>query len=413
MSFGKTQATSLIPRNFSIFCDNNVFDVLQLYFELLFLKSIVAITKLLNIAQNCEIHNTKGALCPETSRLAFIFIFPTAGHSAPGARGVPQAYVDALLRELAKDTRRPDTLYFGGGTPALLSPGQVSTLIQAADPLPGAEITLEANPDVVTPETLVGFRQAGVNRISFGVQSADNAQLQRLGRTHTAAGAARALAWAQEAGFPDICGDIMLALPQYTNAEFDRTLALLQNGGCTHISAYLLKVEPGTAFYRNPPAGLPDADAAADFYLYAVRQLEAAGYRQYEISNFARPGHEGRHNLLYWNCEPYRGIGPAAHSCVDNVRRFWPGDVQGFIDGTIHEEIEGDCTAEDYLLMQLRLTRGLDLEEYARRGGHFTAAQQAFMRQCVTHGYAVWEGSSFRLTPAGMVVQNAILTELI
>ena len=204
----------------------------------------------------------------------------------------------------------------------------------------------------------------------------------------------------------------MLALPQYTNAEFDRTLALLQNGGCTHISAYLLKVEPGTAFYRNPPVGLPDADAAADFYLYAVQQLEAAGYRQYEISNFAHPGHEGRHNLLYWNCEPYRGIGPAAHSCVDNVRRFWPGDVQGFIDGTIHEETEGDCTAEDYLLMQLRLTRGLDLAEYARRGGHFNAAQQAFMRQCVTHGYAVWEGGSFRLTPAGMVVQNAILTEL-
>ena len=95
------------------------------------------------------------------------------------------------------------------------------------------------------------------------------------------------------------------------------------------------------------------------------------------------------------------------------MRRFWAGDVQGFIDGTIHEEIEGDCTAEDYLLMQLRLTRGLDLEEYARRGGHFTTAQQAFMRQCVTHGYAVWEGNSFRLTPAGMVVQNAILTELI
>lgn len=144
-----------------------------------------------------------------------------------------------------------------------------------------------------------------------------------------------------------------------------------------------------------------------------MQQLEAAGYRQYEISNFARPGHEGRHNLLYWNCEPYRGIGPAAHSCLDGVRSFWPGDVQRFISGTAREETEGDCTAEDYLLMQLRLTRGLDLEEYARRGGHFTAAQQAFMRQCVTHGYAVWEGSSFRLTPAGMVVQNAILTELI
>ena len=204
----------------------------------------------------------------------------------------------------------------------------------------------------------------------------------------------------------------MLALPEYTNAEFDRTLALLRDGGCTHISAYLLKVEPGTAFYRSPPAGLPDGDAAADFYLYAVQQLEAAGYRQYEISNFARPGHEGRHNLLYWNCNDYWGIGPAAHSCVDNVRRFWPGDVQGFIDGTIHEEIEGDCTVEDYLLMQLRLVSGLDIAEYERRGGRFTAAQRAFMRQCVGHGYATLDGNVFRLTPAGMVVQNAILAEL-
>ena len=216
-------------------------------------------------------------------------------YSAPGARGVPQSYVDALLRELAKNTRRPDTLYFGGGT---------------------------------------------------------------------------------------------------------------------HISAYLLKVEPGTAFYRNPPAGLPDGDAAADFYLYAVQQLETAGYRQYEISNFARPGHEGRHNLLYWNCSDYWGVGPAAHSCVGNVRQFWPDDVQGFIAGTVAEQREGDCTSEDYLLMQLRLVSGLNIPAYERRGGRFTAAQRVFMRQCVGHGYAVWDGEVFRLTPAGMVVQNAILEEL-
>ena len=204
----------------------------------------------------------------------------------------------------------------------------------------------------------------------------------------------------------------MLALPEYTKAEFDRTLALLRDGGCTHISAYLLKVEPGTAFYRNPPAGLPDGDAAADFYLYAVQQLEVAGYRQYEISNFARPGHEGRHNLLYWNCSDYWGVGPAAHSCVGNVRRFWPDDVQGFIAGTVAEQREGDCTSEDYLLMQLRLVSGLNIPAYERRGGRFTAAQRVFMRQCVGHGYAVWDGEVFRLTPAGMVVQNAILEEL-
>ena len=333
-------------------------------------------------------------------------------YSAPGARGVPQAYVSALLRELAKNDRRPDTLYFGGGTPALLSPAQVESLITAANPLPGAEITLEANPDVVMQESLAGFRAAGVTRISFGVQSASNAQLRRLGRTHTAERAAQALAWARAAGFEEICGDIMLALPEYSNAEFDATLALLRDGGCTHISAYLLKVEPGTAFYRNPPAGLPDGDAAADFYLYAVAQLEKAGYQQYEISNFCRPGHEGRHNLLYWDCCDYQGYGPAAHSCVGRVRKYWPDDVQAFIEGTAAEEMEGDCTAEDFLLMQLRLRRGLSLAEYGRWGGSFTSAQKQFIRQCVAHGYAEFDEETLRLTPAGMVVQNSILTEL-
>lgn len=333
-------------------------------------------------------------------------------YSAPGARGVPQAYVETLLREMASADRRPDTLYFGGGTPALLTPEQVEQLIRAAAPKPGAEITLEANPDVVTPESLAGFRAAGVTRISFGVQSASNAQLRRLGRTHTAAAAAEVLRWAGDAGFPEICGDIMLALPEYSNAEFDATLALLQEGGCTHISAYLLKVEPGTAFYRSPPAGLPDSDAAADFYLYAVQQLAKAGYQQYEISNFCRPGHEGRHNLLYWNCCDYQGYGPAAHSCVGRVRKYWPNDVQAFVDGTAAEAVEGDCTAEDFLLMQLRLCKGLNLEEYARWGGRFTPAQKQFIRQCVAHGYATFDEKTLKLTPAGMVVQNAILTEL-
>lgn len=334
-------------------------------------------------------------------------------YSAPGARGVPQAYVDALLRELAKNTRRPDTLYLGGGTPALLTPGQVQALVEAAAPLPGAEITLEANPDTVTPESLQGFRAAGITRISFGVQSADDAQLRRLGRTHTAAAAARALDWARAAGFPEICGDIMLALPHYSREEFDATLALLQQGGCTHISAYLLKIEPGTAFARFPPEGLPGPDEAADFYLYAVQRLADAGYPQYEISNFARPGHQGRHNLLYWNCRDYWGIGPAAHSCLGGVRRFWPDDVQGFLDGTACEQAEGVCDAEDFLLMQLRLTTGLDLDEYARWGGHFTGGQMDFLRQCAAHGYAVLEPGRVRLTPAGMIVQNAILEELL
>lgn len=340
-------------------------------------------------------------------------------YSRGGQKEVPDAYVAALLREMERicncdcTALRPDTLYFGGGTPSLLRPDQAAALIRAAAPVPEGEVTLEANPETVDPAKLEGFRQAGVNRLSLGVQTADDESLARLGRPHTAAQSRQALAWARQAGFANISGDIMLALPRYAREEFDRTLDLLAEGGCTHISAYLLKIEPGTAFARHPPEGLPDADEAAGFYLYAVQRLAGAGYRQYEISNFARPGHEGRHNLLYWNCRDYAGIGPAAHSCLRGTRRFWPDDVQGFIDGTAAEQTEGVCDAEDFLLMQLRLAKGLDLDEYARWGGRFTGAQMAFLHQCAAHGYAVLEPGRVRLTPAGMIVQNAILEELI
>ena len=167
-------------------------------------------------------------------------------YSHPGERGVPDAYVEALVRELDRFAPerplQPDTLYFGGGTPSLLRPEQAKRLIDAARPMPGAEITLEANPETVTEESLAGFREAGVNRISFGVQSARDTQLRTLGRPHTAKQARTAFAAAQRAGFANISGDIMLALPHYTEAEFDETLELIEGGGATHISAYLLKI---------------------------------------------------------------------------------------------------------------------------------------------------------------------------
>lgn len=198
---------------------------------------------------------------------------------------------------------RPDTLYFGGGTPSLLTPAQAARLIRAAGPAPGAEITLEANPETVTPERLAAFRRAGVNRLSLGIQTARDDSLARLGRRHTAAQSRRALGMAVQAGFTDISGDLMLALPAYTMAELDETIALLAESGCTHISGYLLKIEPNTVFGKCPPEALPGDDAAADFYLAAVEKLAALGYAQYEISNFCpAPGFENRHNRIYWDC---------------------------------------------------------------------------------------------------------------
>ena len=312
-------------------------------------------------------------------------------YSHPGERGVPDAYVDALLRELHRFAPnaplRPDTVYFGGGTPSLLTPAQAERLIRAAEPVPSAEITLEANPETVTEESLRGFRAAGVNRISFGVQSARDTQLRTLGRPHSAKQARAAFAAARRAGFENISGDIMLALPHYTQAEFDETLELIEKGGATHISAYLLKIE---------------------------EQLEHHGYLQYEISNFAKPGYEGRHNLIYWDCGDYLGLGPAAHSCMGGKRFCYAPDTAAFLQDAAAPIMDGNCGAEDYLILQLRLRKGLDLAAYkAIYGKQFSTAQLAFVQNCVRAGYATFDGSTLALTPAGLIVQNSILAQLL
>lgn len=341
-------------------------------------------------------------------------------YSTPCPDGVPEAYIDALCREMDRFSPcgstplRPDTLYFGGGTPSLLTPAQAARLIRAAGPVPGAEITLEANPETVTPERLAAFRRAGVNRLSLGIQTARDDSLARLGRRHTAAQSRRALGMAVQAGFTDISGDLMLALPAYTMAELDETIALLAESGCTHISGYLLKIEPNTVFGKRPPEALPGDDAAADFYLAAVEKLAALGYAQYEISNFARPGFESRHNRIYWDCGDYLGLGPAAHSCMGGKRFATPAGTAAFLAAPAVYEPQGECTAEDYIMLQLRLSRGLSLSALrARYGVSFSSEKLRFLQTLAEHGLAVFDGIVLRLTPRGMLVQNSILCELV
>ena len=283
-------------------------------------------------------------------------------YSAPGQRGVPRAYVDALLRELSRfapDTPlRPDTLYFGGGTPSLLDPADAARLIAAAQPLPGAEVTLEANPETVTEDSLRGIPGGGRQPHFLRRPVGPGQPAQDAGRPHTAKQARAAFAAARRAGFENISGDIMLALPHYTQAEFDETLELIEDGGAAHISAYLLKIEPDSAFGRTPPEGLPTSDEAADFYLYAVEQLEHHGYRQYKISNFARPGYEGKHNLIYWDCGDYLGLGPAAHSCMGGKRFCYAPDTAAFLQDAAAPIMDGSCGAEDYLIFTTAAAQG-------------------------------------------------------
>ena len=340
-------------------------------------------------------------------------------YSRGSSRSVPEEYLDALVREMRRfcncdcASLRPDTLYLGGGTPSLLTPAQVARLIDAAAPAPKAEITLEANPDTVTLESLRGYRRAGVNRLSVGVQSASDRQLRRLGRPHDAAAARRTLEWAQKAGFENISGDLMLALPNYTFDELDATLELLIDGGVTHISSYLLKLEPKTPFGLHPPEGLPDEDAAADFYLAAVERLRDAGFAQYEISNFARPGYESRHNLIYWNCQDYLGLGPAAYSCMSGIRFHYPPDLNGFLSGGAATVEDGRLDASEYIMLATRLCTGLDLAFLKTRWGiRLEERQLQLLRACEKAGLCTLTPDRLILTPKGMLVQNSILTEV-
>lgn len=337
-------------------------------------------------------------------------------YSAGNSSVVPDAYVQALLREIKKHTvKSPKTVYFGGGTPSLLSPQQVENLLQAVSPENGAEITLEANPETVTLERLIGYKKAGVNRLSIGVQSASNEQLTFLGRKHTAETALHAFSLAKEAGFTNISGDIMLALPSYTTKEFDQTLAFIKQGGATHISCYLLKVEPGTPFANTPLPFLPSEDEAADFYLYAVSALEESGYKQYEISNFAKPGFESSHNLVYWNCENYLGIGPGAHSCMNGKRFFYKEDTHAFIkDDTDILMPDGEFTVEEYIMLQLRLNSGLSLPVLEEQF-QFTFSTQVLQKLSLfeKNDLCRIKNNTITLTPKGMLLQNTILANIL
>ncbi len=247
-------------------------------------------------------------------------------------------YVAALIEEIrhvgAAAPSRPavPTVFFGGGTPSLLAPEEVAAILGAAreafDLSPEAEITLEANPETVDVDRLAGFRAAGVNRISYGVQSADAGELALLGREHDFATAVAAVEAAREAGFDNLNLDLIYGLPGQTVDDWQRTLDTVLASAATmpvitHISLYCLTIEPGTPMQRwlhNGTIMAPDPDTAADQYEAACRAMAGAGFDHYEISNWARPGRECRHNLVYWRNEPYLGLGAGAHGLAGGYR---------------------------------------------------------------------------------------------
>jgi oxygen-independent coproporphyrinogen-3 oxidase len=259
----------------------------------------------------------------------------TRGVSDPA---LERRYVAAVVREIggsiagmesgsSRATSAADTIYFGGGTPSLFAPADIAAVIracrQALDVSPGAEVTLEANPDTVSESRLAGYRSAGVNRLSFGVQSFRDQDLARLGRRHDAARAQAAFREARAAGFDNISVDLMLGLPGQARADARESVEALIALEPEHASVYLLELHPGTPLGDATALGgapRPDEDEVADMYLETMARLESAGLEQYEISNVARPGRRSRHNLKYWTDGEWLGFGGGAHSTVGAER---------------------------------------------------------------------------------------------
>jgi oxygen-independent coproporphyrinogen-3 oxidase len=316
-------------------------------------------------------------------------------NSYAGQEHLISAYVDALLREATLWAEqgmvgRVETLYFGGGTPSLLSVADAARLIDGLRGLfdvgGDAEVTLEANPESVDEAHLRALRELGVNRLSLGVQSFDDADLRFLGRIHDAARAEAAYRAAREAGFDSVSIDLIFGLLGQTVARWRKSLERAAELGPDHLSLYALTVEEGTPLEHRIAMGgcpEPDADAQADMYVWSVERLATAGYEQYEISNWALPGHRCRHNLTYWRAEPYLGLGAGAHSYVDgrrlaNVRP--PVEYIRLVEThgaqpcaptwvESREEPDADREASDAVILGLRLTDGVSLDALSERFG--------------------------------------------
>ncbi len=330
------------------------------------------------------------------------------------------AYTEAVLRNIkhySEPERTVSTIYFGGGTPSLLTPEQLGSIINAVREnfslSDDAEITLEANPNTLIPEKLSKLLDAGINRLSIGVQSLLDDELKMLGRTHTAERAEKAVRDAAAAGFSNISCDLMIALPEQTPEKLRRSAERLTALPIQHISAYILKPEDGTPFAGSDLLkALPDDELSAALYLEIVQIMAEHGFAQYEISNFARKGFESRHNCRYWKCQDYLGIGPAAHSCYQGKRFAVPRDIELFSSSEQQPvEITDDAPYgfEEKAMLGLRLTEGIDLRDFPEHRDSIERKAPALAEA----GYINFYGSKLSLTPEGFLVSNAVIGQLI
>ncbi|MCI6569249.1 MAG: radical SAM family heme chaperone HemW [Dysosmobacter sp.] len=350
-------------------------------------------------------------------------------YSLPHAEERMDAYVKAVTAHLLEtapraERHRVDTIYFGGGTPSYLGAKRLreilSVILKKYDVDKHAEITLEANPDSAQDwRELRTLRKAGFNRVSLGMQSADDGELAEIGRVHTAAQVRTAVDAVRKSKIDNLSLDLIYGLPHQTMERWQANLEAAVALAPQHLSCYGLKVEEGTPLHaRRDSAGLPGDDAQADMYLSTVETLRHYGFFQYEISNFARPGFESRHNLKYWTLQEYAGFGPGAHSDFGGVRYAYERDLDTYIRGVLegtpmlseNERIPPLDRDTEYLMLGLRTVRGIAPKTFENHYRRRFDCLLPFLEECRKAGYAVREeDGSWHLTPGGFLVSNQII----
>ncbi len=347
-------------------------------------------------------------------------------------------FAQALRRELATEAarlgrRRLTSVFFGGGTPSLMDPSTVAALVDDAarwfDPAADLEITLEANPTSIEAGRLADYRAAGVNRVSIGIQSLDETALRALGRQHSVAEAIAALALARRL-FPRVSFDLIYARSGQDLDGWRKELRAALAIAADHLSLYQLTIEPATQFealFRQGKIILPDEDTAAALYDMTGDECARAGLWAYEISNYARPGEESRHNLAYWRYLDYAGIGPGAHGRVTiggslhatrrhRAPEVWADRVEGAGDGlTSDEPVPSEERAREALLMGLRLAEGIDLARFVARTGRAAAdsVDGSVLSQCIAAGYLIETPERLLATREGRIRLDSLLAALV
>ncbi|MBQ9535192.1 MAG: radical SAM family heme chaperone HemW [Clostridia bacterium] len=338
-------------------------------------------------------------------------------------------YLSALIKHVqyyfkAQNSYVADTVYIGGGTPSVFGAKRLDKLLKnlrTCVPLDrGAEVTVELNPESVDKRLLVTLQKAGVNRLSLGVQSSDNVQLAFIGRLHDFEQARSAVQLCRDYCTDNISLDLMYGLPGQTAESWRRSLSDITALEPKHISCYALKREENTP--ARTWADIPDDDAQADMYLSAVEQLAGCGYRQYEISNFAVPGYESRHNMRYWDLRYYIGFGCAAHSYFGGKRFNFTADIKQYTEAILSgkgdvaedaEETEYDNRAGEYIMLKMRTASGIDADRFFSEFDVDFAPAARVLEKYVSGGYAKHDGSVYSLTPKGFLVSNQIIGEML